>query len=153
MAKGRGPRSHPVYDVWAEMIQRCTNPRHRRYADYGGRGIGVCLRWRGSFAAFLEDMGPRPEGLTLERRDNSRGYEPSNCCWATRAEQSLNKRRYKNNSTGLSGVEWDARCGGRYRVNIRRQGKRVHLGFTSDFFEACCRRKAAEAADRDRTRD
>ena len=96
-------------------------------------GDRVCLRWRGSFAAFLEDMGPRPEGLTLERRDNSRGYEPSNCCWATRAEQSLNKRRYKNNSTGLSGVEWDARCGrsvqSEHPSTRKTRALRVHIRF------------------------
>lgn len=138
-----GMRQHPVYDVWAEMIQRCTNPKHRRYADYGGRGISVCERWRRSFNTFFTDMGERPRGLTLERRDNDRGYEPGNCYWATPTEQNLNKRTYANSPTGVPGVECPSP--GRFRVNIRRGGIRIHLGYTRDFFEACCLRKSAEA--------
>lgn len=73
------------------MIQRCTNPNRRDYRWYGARGIKVCERWE-SFENFLEDMGERPEGLTLDRKDFNGHYELSNCRWATKAEQMANKR-------------------------------------------------------------
>lgn len=74
------------------MKQRCCNPNHPRFKDWGGRGIKVCDRWRDSFEAFLADMGRRPPGTTLDRKDNDGNYEPGNCRWATSEEQSMNKR-------------------------------------------------------------
>lgn len=81
-----------TYRTWSGMIQRTTNPRCDDWHNYGGRGITVCDRWR-TFASFLADMGERPAGLTLDRVDNDRGYEPGNCRWATKSEQQRNQRR------------------------------------------------------------
>lgn len=77
---------------WCDMIQRCTNPKRNHYEAYGGAGIVVCERWRGSFAAFLSDMGERPEGTSIDRfPDRDGNYEPGNCRWATPVEQAHNK--------------------------------------------------------------
>lgn len=83
------------YRIWAGMIQRCTNPNHRAYKWYGERGIKVCQRWR-NFDNFYSDMGVRPHGLTLDRKDNNGNYEPNNCKWSTIDEQLNNKRRQSN---------------------------------------------------------
>lgn len=81
----------PTYQSWQHMVHRCTNPSNSAFHCYGGRGIGVCDRWR-TFENFLADMGERPPGLTLDRIDNSKGYEPGNCRWATKRAQSFNRR-------------------------------------------------------------
>jgi hypothetical protein len=94
----------PTYISWCGMIQRCTNPRNPRWMDYGGRGITVCERWR-SFENFLADMGERPSGLTLDRRDNDGNYEPGNCHWATQSEQVRNQRRNNTWRTRLSAAK------------------------------------------------
>ena len=85
----------PTYISWKNMRQRCQNPNHPDYKDYGGRGIKVCKRWK-DFVNFLKDMDERPEGKTLDRVDNSGDYEPSNCRWATPKQQAQNKRDHKN---------------------------------------------------------
>ena len=82
------------YRIWSMMKQRCFNPRVPEYRNYGGRGITCCKRWSGKhgFEKFYADMGPRPEGKTLDRRDNDGDYKPSNCRWATGSEQIVNRR-------------------------------------------------------------
>lgn len=90
-----GKTEHPLYDTYLDMIGRCLRPTHKRYADYGGRGITVCDRWQSGFWAFVADMGERPNGLSLDRINNDGPYSPDNCRWATAVEQRHNRRPEK----------------------------------------------------------
>lgn len=86
-----GQYGSKTYTAWHSMHQRCKNPSVLAYPNYGGRGIEVCARW-GRFETFLEDMGECPPGLTLERKDNAKGYTPANCVWASWEDQANNRR-------------------------------------------------------------
>lgn len=80
-----------TYESWHAMIQRCTNPKLRAWRWYGARGITICKRWL-KFENFYADMGERPRGLTLDRKNNDGHYNQTNCRWATWSEQNLNRR-------------------------------------------------------------
>jgi hypothetical protein len=105
----RRESKHPDYGIWLGIIKRCYNKSTRSYPDYGGRGITVCPRWRGSFPNFLADMGPRPEPreeYSLDRIDRDGNYEPGNCRWATARTQVHNRRpwRYRDNVRDLENL-------------------------------------------------
>lgn len=115
------PRSRE-YWVWADMKSRCQNPNHKFYANYGGRGIGVCERWQ-TFKNFAADMLPRPTGGMIDRIDNNAGYSPDNCRWATRKEQNSNRRNCIFVSHGDERVtlkEYCRREGLKYRPIVKR---------------------------------
>ncbi len=112
---GHHPAGHPspTYTTWANMRSRCGNPASQYYRIYGGRGISVCEQWA-SFAVFLADMGEKPSGCSIDRIDNERGYEPSNCRWATAKEQGRNKRNNRiiaHNGESLTLSDWAERTG------------------------------------------
>jgi hypothetical protein len=106
----------PEYHAGSAMKQRCYNPKRAGYNCYGGRGITVSDEWRYSFATFFADMGPRPEGMSLDRIDNDKGYSKDNCRWATQWQQTLNRRPYarwkkraiKRSPTTSGDPRWDA---------------------------------------------
>ena len=89
--KTHGYHAHPMHAIWRMMVHRCTEPSYEKYKDYGGRGITVCPEWL-DFTRFLADMGDRPAGHSLERRNNDLGYCKDNCYWATAKEQARNRR-------------------------------------------------------------
>ena len=106
----------PEYRSWDAMLQRCYNHQHRSWANYGGRGITVCERWRNSFEAFYADMGNKPTlQHTIDRYPEKSGnYEPGNCRWATRKEQQRNTRTnhlLTFRGETLTMAEWAERLG------------------------------------------
>lgn len=93
----------PEHWAWAGMLGRCYNIKNKDYANYGGRGITVCDRWRHSYVAFLDDVGRKPSNKhSLDRIDNNGSYSPTNCRWATRTVQSRNRRTARAMETEIS---------------------------------------------------
>jgi hypothetical protein len=122
----------PEWRVYYSMLHRCYKPQNKVYAEYGGRGIKVCDRWRESFEAFVSDMGPRPEGMTLDRYPDVNGnYEPENCRWATPKEQANNRR---NNvyldafGERLTVAEWSAKTG----IGVAVLRARIKYGWSAE---------------------
>ena len=92
--------SHPLYGTWYMMMQRCYNPSHDRYHDWGARGIAVCDDWhdvRNYIDWIVSNLGDRPFNMTIDRINNDGNYEPGNVRWATRSMQQLNKRKKLHN--------------------------------------------------------
>ncbi len=123
-----------IYQIWSDMVGRCVRLTHQRFADYGGRGITVCDRWR-DFANFYADMGDRPAGRSLDRIDNDRGYSPGNCRWAAAAEQRANRRPQRPPSACRRGHAYTAA-----NLAMTREGKRR--------CRTCSRRWAKAARDK-----
>lgn len=130
----RGAKT-PAYKSWKAMRDRCYRTSSDAFHNYGGRGIAICKRWE-DFENFLSDMGERPEGLTLERRDNNLGYSPENCYWGTRRVQSLNRRTalmVTFNGETLNLSVWSERLGKQYDTLYMRlkHGWTVDRAFTA----------------------
>ena len=123
-----------TFHIWQGMHARCEVLNHAAYKDYGGRGIKVCKRWA-TFEVFFADMGACPPDLTLERVNNSKGYSPSNCTWATRTQQANNRRPRSVQNRNAARYEWKgelltltdlAKLTGQKPKTI---GARLHAGF------------------------
>lgn len=142
---GENRSQNPVYKVYHAMLDRCKNPDNKYYSYYGGRGIRVTKRWQGlnGFANFVKDMGERPEGLTLERIDNGRGYSPTNCKWATHSDQQYNQRIPVTNTSGCKGVSL-FKATGKWQAYMHINRKRQHLGYYETMEEAVKARREAE---------
>jgi hypothetical protein len=113
-SRGRWHTAMPEYQVWRSMINRCTRPRQKDYPHYGGRGILVCERWLTSFSAFMDDIGERPPGTSIDRIDVNGNYEPSNCRWATVEEQANNRpdnRMLTHGVLTMTASQWARRLG------------------------------------------
>lgn len=104
---------HPSYATWNRMMQRCHNENSDDFPQYGASGITVAPEWHDP-AAFIADMGERPEGTSIDRIDNSQGYRPGNCRWATPVQQANNTRRtrlYEHDGKTLSIRQWERELG------------------------------------------
>lgn len=109
----RGYKVTATYNSWSNMLCRCDQPARPDYCYYGGKGVTICPRWR-TFENFLADMGERPQGTTLHRLENEKGYQPDNCVWATPFEQnqhSSNCRWLDYNGERMLLTRWAERLG------------------------------------------
>lgn len=142
--KTHGMRCSREYNIWCLMWGRCINPNVERYPNYGGRGITVCERWK-KFEAFYADMGPCPDGYSIERVDTNGNYEPLNCVWGDLFAQAKNRRQRIDNKSGCTGVfMYDYKDAPKWVVTITRKRKRYHLGYFDKLEDAVAVRKAAE---------
>jgi len=133
MIEYHGMSNSRLYGIWESMKTRCANPKHKSYADYGGRGIQVCKEWSNSFVAFMEwaTQNGYEDGLTIDRINNDLGYCPSNCKWSTPVEQARNRR--KNTVVEFGGKtcvleEWAERTG----VPAHTISRRLKMGWDTE---------------------
>lgn len=126
----KGSPEFRTWSSWAQMRRRCLCETDAAYSSYGGRGILICPRWK-LYKNFLEDMGLRPEGMSIDRIDNNSHYEPENCKWSTKLEQARNRR--SSRLLLIEGVErtlaeWSEMTGLRsstIRMRVKYNGGRI----------------------------
>ena len=119
----------PEYKTWIGIKDRCHNPKSEAYSDYGGRGIFVSEKWRNDYAEFLKYMGPRPNGTSIDRIDNDKGYEPGNCRWSTAKEQCNHRRSSRIihfNGQSLTMMQWAEQL----QINVQTIWARLNRGWS-----------------------
>lgn len=147
--KSHGLTGTKVYHAYRAMVSRCYDEKDKDYYKYGDKGIRVCERWMGDDGVtnFVNDMGERPDGLTLDRIDSSGNYSPENCKWSDYTHQSYNRGVMPSNKTGRTGVKfakWSKPENPTYQAYIKHKGKQYHLITTKDFELAVFCRSEAE---------
>lgn len=113
-----GGKHSPTFSSWNNMMGRCYRESHKSYPWYGAKGIKVCERWH-SFENFLEDMGERPEGMTLDRKDLTQDYSPGNCKWSTRKEQDRHRSSnvmIEHDGRTMCATDWAKELGMNYHT-------------------------------------
>ena len=141
-SKAAKPREH---SAWSGMLRRCYSEKHPSFIRYGARGIGVCDRWRESFARFYADMGDAPTGGWLDRINNDRDYSPDNCRWATAKEQANNRRNNRLltfNGETMNVQQWSDRLGWSKSIIA----SRLHYGWSVERILTEAPRKRHRAA-------
>lgn len=139
-----GASAHSAYKTWKAMMARCFDESDKDFPNYGGRGISVCTRWH-DLTAFIADVGEKPRGHSLERIDNSKGYSPENCRWATPLEQGANKRN--NRMVVVGGVEFHvAEASRKFGITENTFRRRLEAGMTGDQIISTPVRKRARRA-------
>lgn len=139
-----------AYKSYIMMKRRCYNPKDDNYRYYGGRGIKMCDRWLDKdkgVTNFIEDMGQPEAGLSLDRIDSNGDYSPENCKWSSSAEQAYNRRRFKSNKTGRTGVtktSYSTTESPIYQASISYGGEQYYLLCTPSLEEAIKAREDAE---------
>jgi hypothetical protein len=124
-----GMSESKIYNIWGKMRRRCSLKSDKAYKFYGERGIKVCKRWQ-TFVNFFADMGHCPEGKSLERKNNMRGYSPSNCVWASDAEQCRNRRSnvfVSHNGKKMCLQDWAKSTG----IPAGTIGRRMEIGWSA----------------------
>ena len=133
----------PTYQSWTKL---CARTRNEEYAEWHG-DVEVCDRWDtrkgGSFENFLEDMGERPEGKTINRINGAKIYSKETCEWADLSLQAYDQKMKKTNTSGRTGVNWNKEKS-KWEVRIHQNGKTIRLGKYDDFELACFVREEAE---------
>lgn len=145
--KTHGLSNSRTYQIHEGMLRRCRPELSEDFPYHAGRGIQVCERWNprlgGSFENFYEDMGPAPDGMSLDRIDVDGNYSPENCRWATNSIQGYNKGLDPNNTSGKSGVSFYTRQG-KWSAEIHVENQHIRLGMFTNFEDAVSAREAAE---------
>ena len=131
------------YNSYWHMLGRCYDEREEGYENYGGRGITVCDSWREDFRNFIEDMGERPEGTTINRIRGAKLYSKDTCEWADLSMQSFDQKRSKVNTSGRTGV-YQVKGSGRWVAKIKKNRKEIEVYRGDSFEDACEARRMAE---------